>query len=122
MGLRVLVCGGRDYCDQARIYTALDRLHSERGVALIIEGGARGADRIARSWAQARGIPYKTFDAAWKRLGNAAGPVRNQQMLDEGGPDAVVAFPGGSGTADMVDRSIRAGLKVWHPGRARSPE
>ena len=40
-----------------------------------------------------------------EKHGNAAGPIRNQRMLDHGKPDIVVAFPGGSGTADMVKLS-----------------
>jgi len=34
-------------------------------------------------------------------------------MLAEGEPDAVLAFPGGRGTADMVRRAKRAGVPVW---------
>jgi hypothetical protein len=34
-------------------------------------------------------------------------------MLDEAKPDAVIAFPGGRGTADMTDRALKAGLPVW---------
>jgi ABC-type sugar transport system substrate-binding protein len=33
-------------------------------------------------------------------------------MLDEGKPDIVVAFPGGTGTADMVRRARKAGVVV----------
>ncbi len=36
-------------------------------------------------------------------------------MIDEWHPDAVVVFPGGSGTADMVERARKAGLPVWEP-------
>lgn len=43
------------------------------------------------------------------------GPMRNQRMLDEARPQVVIAFPGGSGTADMVDKvraAIRGGMKI----------
>jgi hypothetical protein len=33
-------------------------------------------------------------------------------MLDEGKPNLVVAFPGGTGTADMVQRAREAGNEV----------
>lgn len=33
-------------------------------------------------------------------------------MIDEGKPDLVVAFPGGRGTADMVNKALAAGIKV----------
>jgi hypothetical protein len=45
------------------------------------------------------------WDYEWLSLaGPAAGPIRNQRMLDWG-PDLVVAFAGGKGTADMVRRA-----------------
>jgi hypothetical protein len=48
-----------------------------------------------------------------KRYGNAAGPIRNQQMLDWG-PDLVVAFAGGTGTAGMAWSRWRAGRRAGH--------
>ena len=53
----------------------------------------------------------------WSAHGRAAGARRNGEMLAEGGVVAVVAFPGGSGTADMVRRARRAGLPVWEVAR-----
>ena len=50
--------------------------------------------------------------ADWTKHGKAAGPIRNQKMLDEC-PDLVVAFPGGKGTADMVRRAMKAGIDCW---------
>jgi len=50
--------------------------------------------------------------ANWAELGRKAGPIRNQQMLDEGKPNLVVAFPGGRGTADIVRRARAAGIEV----------
>ena len=56
-----------------------------------------------------------SYPAQWDVYGRRAGPIRNQEMIDEGKPDGVVAFPGGKGTADMVRRAEAAGLKVWFP-------
>jgi len=100
--VKVLVCGGRKFKDYEFLCGELDRLHGEIWMSLVIEGGALGADRLARDWANARGIPVVTFDADWKKHGLTAGPVRNRKMLAEGKPGLVVAFPGGSGTADMI--------------------
>lgn len=44
--------------------------------------------------------------------GKAAGPIRNQRMLDDGKPDRVLAFPGGRGTANMVKLAKAAGVPV----------
>ena len=112
MTLRVLVCGGRDFEDQRLLIRTLDALHRERGIGVVINGGAPGTDTLAKNWALMRGIDVQTYAANWAEHGRAAGPKRNQQMLDEGKPDLVVAFAGGIGTADMVRRARTAGVVV----------
>lgn len=109
---RVLVCGGRNYNDHARVAAVLDKLHAEVGISLIIQGGARGADELAFGWARANGVEEIQFDADWENQGSFAGPARNKRMLDEGRPDLVIAFPGGKGTADMVRKARKAGVDV----------
>ena len=108
--MRVLVCGGRDFSDYAMMGRILARYQDRIGV--IIHGAARGADQLAWRWAVATGIPHEPFPADWNEHGKAAGPIRNQQMLDEGKPDLVIAFPGGKGTNDMVRRAIDSGVTV----------
>ena len=121
MSIRLLVCGGRDYGtedgDFQQMASALDSIHQELGVSLLIQGGARGADIMAYEWAWRRRVPSLTVWADWDKHGRGAGPIRNQQMLDDWKPDRVVAFRGGSGTADMVRRARAAGLKVWEVGK-----
>lgn len=111
--MRVLVCGGRDFTDKESAFAILDAYHSTIPITQIIEGGALGADRIGRDWAVANGVPHQTFPADWERYGRSAGPVRNQQMLDEGKPDFVLAFPGGKGTANMVKLSKAAKIPTF---------
>jgi hypothetical protein len=114
-GRRVLVCGGRDFYDVSLVNRTLNAGHARSPVGVLIHGGARGADRLAGAWAEARGIPVEVFPvlpADWERLGPKAGPLRNARMLDEGRPDVVVAFPGGAGTADMVEQAKARGFNV----------
>jgi hypothetical protein len=106
---RLLVCGGRDFDGRDALFSELDRI----APTTIIQGGARGADRLAANWANAH-ANLETYPADWDRHGKAAGAIRNQQMLDEGRPDAVLACPGGRGTADMVRRARSAGLTIIH--------
>ena len=123
--MRVLVCGGRDYTDTKWLYWFMDRLHATYGVGTVIEGDARGADRIAGYWARMNRIENLKFPADWEKHGKAAGPIRNQKMLVEGNPDLVVAFAGGRGTADMMKRAKAAEITVIEvSGRAPdgSPE
>jgi hypothetical protein len=113
--LRLLVCGGRDYEDTAAVWAALDHLHGTRRIAVLIEGGARGADRLAYQWARERFVPVERYCADWQAFGKSAGFMRNQRMLDDGKPTACVAFPGGRGTADMMRRCRLARVPLWQP-------
>lgn len=97
----------------------LDRLLNPKSLPLayeagieIIHGGAKGADLWADYWAVHNFCPVHEFKADWDKHGKSAGPIRNQQMLDEGKPDLVIAFPGGRGTEDMKARARKAGVKV----------
>lgn len=112
--MRVLVCGGRFFSDFRLLLARLDELHSAYGITCIIEGEAPGADQMARRWAEYRGVPFEAYRADWRRYGRReAGPIRNQRMLDEGKPEYGVAFPGGTGTADMVRRMKNINIPVW---------
>jgi hypothetical protein len=82
----------------------------------IIEGNARGADTMAGVYATTWGLGLEVYPANWKKYNKAAGPIRNQQMLDEGKPDLVLAFHDNidksKGTKDMVARAEKAGIEV----------
>lgn len=108
-GLRVLVCGGRDFADRGLVQSVLYELQP----VLVIHGAAPGADTLADVSARALGLHVQTFPVTkddWKTQGKAAGPMRNRRMLIDGQPQLVVAFPGGRGTADMCSQA--AGHKV----------
>jgi YspA, cpYpsA-related SLOG family len=106
---RVLVCGSRKWTDATIVCYTLDALRP----TAIIEGCARGADRLAEHYATEAGITLVHFPARWDLHGRAAGLIRNQQMLDKGKPDLVVAFDAtGKGTADMVRRANLARLPI----------
>jgi len=110
---RVLVCGGRDYSDQAMLFGVLDMLAEERVINAIIQGDCpTGADHLARMWAISRNHHFDRFPADWDKHGRAAGPIRNQRMIDEGRPTMGLAFKGGRGTADMARRLRAAGIPV----------
>lgn len=115
--MRILVCGGRDFEDRSAVAIALREFRPVNVVtdvsdAVIIVGGAPGADTLAEEWADVWGVRKRVFLADWKKHGKAAGPIRNQRMIDEGKPDLVIAFKGGRGTADMVSRAKKAGIPV----------
>jgi len=130
----LVVCGGRDYgetrssrgvlrpdwrAERVHARRFLDALHAEVTIDLLIEGGAFGADRLARLWAEEACVPRHTEPALWSHYGAAAGPMRNTKMVSmllahraDGADVRVVAFPGGSGTADMARKAKAAGILV----------
>lgn len=125
--MRVLVCGGRDYKDRANVYRWLTTMfepaypndvNGTAGTWLprpdlhLIVGGAKGADQFAEDWAVVHWVQYSVYTADWNKHGKAAGYIRNRQMLEEGKPDLVIAFPGGNGTADMVAQARAAKVPV----------
>lgn len=125
--MRVIICGGRDFNEAESAWRGLDLLDHDMKILTVIEGGATGADRIGRGWAVARNKNVITVCADWDAHGRAAGPIRNQRMLDEYKPDAVLFFPGGRGTTDMVRRAKTAGVKtiamcVGAPGPQVNPK
>jgi hypothetical protein len=124
--MRVLVCGGRAYDDSKVVFDALDDINRERGpIAMLIQGGARewsrkwsryvGADWLALEWSLAREIESVTVPAKWRELGRRAGPIRNERMAHGWLPDLVVAFPGGTGTANMMDIARRMAIEIVEP-------
>jgi hypothetical protein len=108
----LLVCGGRGFNDWAKFCDAMRGLPV--APTLIIEGDARGADRLAKTWASLEGVHCATVPPLWKQNGNAAGGDRNAAMLTLR-PDYCLAMPGGSGTADMKRKASAAGVPVWAP-------
>lgn len=111
---RILVCGGRAYNDRERVFKILDaaaQALANRHIK-IIHGAATGADSLAKLWATERRVNNQAFPADWDIHGKRAGFIRNKQMLDEGKPHVVIAFPGGVGTRMMVQLAKRAGIPV----------
>lgn len=144
--MKVLVCGGRTFTDYDLVCKVLDHLNAKYMIEEVIEGGQRhwegnrcigGADYLGFKWAGTHHVKKTTVKAEWYNLtllpvligkdrnGNdynkLAGFNRNAKMLEEHEPDLVVAFPGGSGTADMVRKARAAGVRVmevatdWKP-------
>jgi predicted Rossmann-fold nucleotide-binding protein len=113
MKSRILVCGGRAYDDSLFVEQTLDNLRQYFAPEFcIIQGGAKGADALARQWARENGICCITVAANWDYYDKPAGSIRNGWMIDFCKPDLLVAFPGGPGTSNMMKRCVMAGIDV----------
>lgn len=112
----VIVTGGRDFADRDAVHAALS---AQMPFDTLIQGSAPGADRLAKQWAFIRGIEVINMPADWDKHGNAAGPIRNTDMMKLGSAAkragetvVVLAFPGNRGTANAVECAEHEGLTV----------
>lgn len=114
--MKVLVTGSRKWRDLEAVKFMLQELKP----TILVHGRARGADACAHFAAEdIGGIDVRPYAADWEKHGMAAGPVRNQLMLDiEHQPsepvDLCLAFPqrDSIGMWDMVERCLKAGIQV----------
>jgi phosphoserine phosphatase len=114
--MRVLVCGSRSWADQGKVEEVLERVTAGVAKVTLVQGDARGADRMAADVARRRGWAVESHPANWRSEGRSAGMARNQRMLLNGRPSFVVAFIDerdrpSPGTRDMVRRARQAGVK-----------
>jgi hypothetical protein len=119
----ILISGDRHWGESDRdtvlFENAMRKWVEAHGVpALIIEGCARGADRMAEQWAQRNGVYVWHHPALWDLEGKSAGPRRNIRMLERG-PHSVIAFhrdlARSKGTRHMVEIAVKAGIPTWIP-------
>lgn len=136
--MKVIVCGSRDWEDWRTVWQTLDGVYinfeigyasTHLGPFELIHGDARGADKAARRWAESSPLHsynerpddmefiHTPVPANWTRYRNAAGPIRNREMLKME-PDLVLAFKNDfdwtfseGGTEDMVKIAIDSGVK-----------
>jgi predicted Rossmann-fold nucleotide-binding protein len=113
--------GGRDLAwPHQRIAAELLARSSGRLVHLLLHGGARGADAAIARAAHQLGWCSLVMPAQWQQHGRAAGPIRNRELLHQAIARAVahsspgsmasvlvVAFPGGAGTASLLQQARR---------------
>jgi hypothetical protein len=117
----IVAAGGRDLVwPQERFASALLQRSGGQPVHLLLHGGARGADRAIGRAAHQLGWRVQSLAADWRRYGRSAGPIRNRLLLEQALVEAqahtspafsvsvlVIAFPGGPGTASLVQQARR---------------
>ena len=112
-GPKIAFAGGAECNDYARIWDALDRVFSKHPDMVLLHGGtAKGAERIAACWAEARKITQVVFKPDWTRHAKAAPFKRNDQLLDTL-PIGVIVFPGSGITENLADKARVLGIPVW---------
>lgn len=112
--MRVLFSGNRKFDDDRVVIAMLDRLVARAGGpphVTVVHGGSGSLDWMVDVLARHIGMKVEIHRADWQRHGRAAGPIRNQEMVDLGA-DLLVAYPlpEGRGTQDCIERGVKAGI------------
>jgi len=122
--MKVLCTGDREWVDLETIVAELEKLPSG---TIIIHGACRGADVACGLIAEALGFVVRPYPADWSGLERAAGPIRNQHMVNvehrtEEPIDLCLAFHDdllrSKGTKDMIKRIEKAKIP-WKQVKSR---
>lgn len=101
----IIVCtGGRDHKDRDLVYKVLNELSPK---AVIVGDCPTGVDLYVREWCSETNANFTVFKADWDQHMLAAGPLRNQEMINFAYKlkAVVIAFRGNKGTRDCTDRA-----------------
>ena len=110
-GTVIAVAGGNAVKDGHRIWASLDGARAKYADMVLLHGGAHGAEKIAASWAAARGVQQIVCHPDWKAHGKAAPFRRNDELLNLL-PKGIIAFPGAGITGNLVDKARQLGIPV----------
>lgn len=120
--LRVLITGSRErqtVQDKQQIMGALIEVIQKYGwegkVTVVYGACPRGIDFLAHTIAVVHNFSLEAHPADWAKYGRAAGPIRNQEMVDSG-INVCLAFPGigpSTGTMGTVEKARRKGIPTY---------
>ena len=85
-GKTFAIVGTRSFAD----FEMMEAVLKMYKIAVIVSGGAKGADALAKKYAEENNILYREFLPNWEKYGRAAGPIRNKEIVDNA--DMVIAF------------------------------
>lgn len=110
--MKVVIAGSRTLDDKEPYYLRqlekmIERFEAEHGsITCVISGTAKGPDRVGEKWAIENGVPIHRFSPNWKKFGNAAGPIRNQEM-GQFADAAIIMWDGKSNGAKHMREVMR---------------
>jgi hypothetical protein len=113
--IRIAVTGGREMMDAKLVAKVLGRLAGRN--VILAHGACTGADQLCKEFAIKMGWKVVPYEADWKGLGNAAGPIRNAWLLDDFKPDYLIVFPGGRGTLNMVNKALDRKIRIVYSSK-----
>jgi hypothetical protein len=101
--VNIAIVGSRDFTDyelfKTKVNYLLKNLENE---IIIVSGGAKGADSLARQYAQEKNYKLIEFIPDWDTHGKSAGFLRNKEIINQA--DMCIAFSinDSAGTASSI--------------------
>ena len=102
--VKLLVSGSRYLNNYEFFSKAMDTVCT-KNTSIIVGDCPTGADAMALKYAKENNYLYTVYNADWKQYGEAAGPIRNRNMIDDGRPTRGIFFRAkdSKGTADCLN-------------------
>jgi predicted Rossmann fold nucleotide-binding protein DprA/Smf involved in DNA uptake len=111
------IVGYRDYHDYEQFCQIMQQLVDQhdilRNVKTVGSGGAPGVDTLAERWAKDRGFALIVHKADWNKYGKAAGPKRNQLIVETMTHMVALRSPKSRGTNNSIDLARKAKKPVY---------
>jgi len=103
--MRIAIVGSRDFTDYEKVEQEVLKHIKVEKIDKVVSGGAKGADTLAKKFAEKYKIPLLEFLPEWKKYGRGAGPMRNTTIIENA--DVVFAFPtkDSKGTRDSIRKA-----------------
>lgn len=85
--MKIGVVGSRDFDDYINLEKELNKIE---GITEIVSGGAKGADTLAREFAEKNDIKLTEFKPNYEQYGRGAPIRRNKEIVEYS--DQIIAF------------------------------
>ena len=106
MSYVLAIVGSTDFVDQPYLNNLMGHYTSTYGMpSLVVSGGAKGVDTLARNWARWNGVAVKEFRPDWSKHGRAAGVLRNSDIINEADRVIAIHVNNSRGTADSIKKA-----------------
>ncbi len=107
----VVISGGQDWADHARIWDRLDLLKTRvTSMTLATTAQGKGVDAIAAAWAASREVPLIAFRL--NRAYGKAAPFKRNKLLTDLQPVEAIICEGSGVQANLAERMRGAGVPV----------
>ena len=107
--MKIGVVGSRGFKDYRKLEKELNKMEN---ITEIVSGGAKGADTLAREFAEKNDIKLTEFTPDYKKYGRGAPIRRNKEIVEYS--DQIIAFWDGKsrGTKNTIDIAKKQGKPV----------